>query len=417
MADPDQPKWNRVPGRGEPAAALRYALYVHIPFCRSRCHYCDFNTYAGMDEWVGSYAGAVVQEAGQLARAAADPPVLSSVYLGGGTPSRLSPDHLETLVEGIWGAFRLDPAAELSLEANPGELAPRFLEAARELGFERISLGMQSADERVLRLLGRRHNHAQTAEAVRRIRLAGFGNLNLDLIVGVPGQDLASWRATVDQALGLGPDHLSVYALSVEPGTPLASQIARRRVASPDDDLAADMLDDLDERLAAAGLHQYEISNWARGPIQANGLPASACRHNLTYWRNQPYLALGAGAHGYADAVRTANVRPIVDYIGRIRSARQAARFPISPATETWRSIGADEAARDTMLLGLRLTQAGVDRQDFILRHGQPAWETMQSAAAPLIQDGLLEWGEGSAGLRLSGRGRRLGNRVFQAFV
>ena len=400
---------------GDPTAPM--ALYVHIPFCLSRCHYCDFNTYAGMDGWMGAYVSALGREALQLAESASAAPRLASIYLGGGTPSRLSPADLTCLVAAILQAFTLEPSAELSLEANPGELAPAFLESARSLGFNRISLGMQAGEDQALRFLGRRHTHAQTVEAVGRSRQAGFANLSLDLMAGVPGQDLPAWQATVERALALEPEHVSVYALSVEPGTALEGQVARRRVAAPDDDLAADMLDWLDERLEGAGFLQYEISNWARGPAGPGQQPACACRHNLTYWTNEPYLALGAGAHGYACGVRTANVRPIPDYVRRVEARAAALRFPISLAAETWRQVGAEEAARDSMLLGLRLTHTGVSRAGYVARHGLPAWEAMLTVAQPLVEAGLLEWLEAGARLRLTARGRRLGNRVFRAFV
>ncbi len=405
------------PGRTAASPVAPLALYVHIPFCGSRCHYCDFNTYAGMDGWMADYVDALQQEAGQLARSAEFRPALGSVYFGGGTPSRLSPSDLTDLLGAIEQGFALESDAELSLEANPGELSLAFLETAHSLGFNRISLGMQAADDPDLRSLGRRHSHSETVDAVHHSRAAGFANLSLDLIAGVPGRRLPAWQATVEKALALEPDHLSVYALSVEPGTPLEAQIARRRVASPDDDVIADMLDWLDDRLAAAGMAQYEISNWAHGAPSTRAQPSFACRHNLTYWRNQPYLALGAGAHGYASAVRTANVRPIPEYVRRVRGTAAAPRYPISSAAETWRDVGEDEAARDTMLLGLRLTQTGVHRPDFTARHGPDAWELMWASAGRHLEAGLLEWLDSEECLRLTARGRRLGNRVFQAFV
>jgi oxygen-independent coproporphyrinogen-3 oxidase len=209
-----------------------------------------------------------------------------------------------------------------------------------------------------------------------------------------------------------------VYALSIEPGTPLEAQIARRRVAAPDDDRTADLLDWLDERLPAAGFQQYEISNWARAAAATgSGQPEFACRHNLSYWTNRPYLGLGAGAHGYAGGLRTANVRPIVEYVRRLTGRAGAQRFPITPAAEAWRKVEPDEAALDSMLLGLRLTHTGVGRGDYVARHGRAAWEAMLSRSSQLVEAGLLEAPDNGSSLRLTWRGRRLGNRVFREFV
>lgn len=393
------------------------AVYVHIPFCLSRCPYCDFNTYTGMQAWVPSYIRALCREAAQVADAAGGSLIADTVYIGGGTPSILPPGVLLELMEGLRSALEVPKQAEMTIEVNPGDASAAWMAAARQAGFSRLSLGMQSADARVLTFLGRRHAHADTVAAVGLARQAGFENISLDLIYGVPGQSLDSWMETVDQALGFEPDHLSAYALTVEAGTPLGDWVSTGLVSPPDDDLAADMVEWLEERLDRAGFLHYEISNWGR---RLGGDAASAARvsqHNLRYWRNQPYLGLGAGAHGYAGGLRYANAGRIPDYLTRLGERDRSPRFPLSSAVCQWRCVEPDEAARDSMLLGLRLTAWGVERDGFVARHGLPAWQALQPAVDGLILDGLLEWFDSGRRLRLTRRGRQVGNRVFQAFV
>ncbi len=393
------------------------ALYCHIPFCLSRCHYCDFVTYAGLEAKLPAYVSALCREVAQVGERTPPGLVIDTVYLGGGTPSLLEPAGLRLLGEAMHRAFHIRPGLEFTLEANPGDADAARLQAAREIGVSRLSLGMQSADDRVLGFLGRRHRQADTVSSVRLARRLGFDNLNLDLIFGLPGQSLETWQASVEAALALEPEHLSAYGLTIEAGTPLHGWIERGLVEQPDDDEAASQYEWLEERLEAAGFRHYEISNWARGPIADDRIPRFGSRHNVTYWGNRPYLGVGAGAHGYANGLRYTVVPGVDEYIQRISEPRGSDAFPLSSAAESWTPVSPEEAAMDTMLLGLRLTDKGVDMGEFRARHGEKAHQRVASSLANLCQDGLLEWVEEGRRVRLTPRGRLLANRVFREFV
>jgi oxygen-independent coproporphyrinogen-3 oxidase len=393
------------------------ALYCHIPFCVSRCHYCDFVTYAGLEARLPAYVAALCQEVVEVGERTPLGLVIDTVYLGGGTPSLLEPASLQQLGAAIQRAFRIRPEIEFTLEANPGDADAGRLQAARDIGVNRLSLGMQSADDRVLGFLGRRHRQADTVSSVRLARRLGFDSLNLDLIFGLPGQSLETWRGSVEAALALEPEHLSAYGLSIEAGTPLHHWIERGLVEQPNDDEAASQYEWLERRLDAAGFKHYEISNWARGDIGEDGIPRFASRHNVTYWGNRPYLGLGAGAHGYANGLRYTDVPMVGEYIQRLSQQAGSIAFPLSSAAESWTRVGPEEAAMDTMLLGLRLTERGVDMGEFRERHGEEAWQRVARPLARLCEDGLLEWLEAGRRIRLTGRGRLLANRVFREFV
>ncbi|HNS37813.1 MAG TPA: radical SAM family heme chaperone HemW, partial [Anaerolineaceae bacterium] len=277
------------------------SLYVHIPFCRRRCGYCDFNTYAGMESWIAHYSAALKQEITEVALAAGARLPVGTVFWGGGTPSLLPIEQIALIKNAYSQYYLLLPDAEITLEANPGTVSLPWLTELRRLGFNRLSFGMQSANPAELRLLDRAHAPQDVQSAVAWSRQVGFDNLNLDLIYGLPNQRLSDWQNTLSAALQLEPEHLSLYSLIVEPGTPLAAQVESGRLPPPDDDLAADMMDLAAEVLSAAGFVQYEISNFARGLEHS-------CHHNLQYWRNLPYLGFGAGAHGSAAGWRTANL-------------------------------------------------------------------------------------------------------------
>lgn len=401
------------------------ALYVHIPFCRARCAYCDFNTTAGLDHLMPAYAAAVcreIEEAGARWPHATG----STLYLGGGTPSLLPLPELEAILAAARDAFGLPPGAEVTLEANPGTVNRSTLAATRDLGINRLSLGVQSADDEELAMLGRIHSWREAIEAVGAARAAGFANLSLDLIYGLPGQSLESWQRTLEAVLELAPDHLSLYALSVEAGTPLATQIERGALPPPDDDRAAEMFTEAEATLAAAGFFHYEISNWAHLPEDAHGLregpsrwwPAGTdqsrseglspfvCRHNLTYWRNRPYLGLGAGASSWTGWERWTNVLHPHAYINRIAAHCR----PIGEAERIPRPLEMGE----TMMMGLRLAE-GMRADRFQTRFGSGLEDVYREELTDLRKLGLLDW-DGEVA-RLTERGRLLGNQVFQRFL
>jgi oxygen-independent coproporphyrinogen-3 oxidase len=388
-----------------------YSVYLHIPFCTHRCGYCDFNTYAGLEDLIPAYVGALCREIALLGESAGQRLPVHTVFFGGGTPSLLPPAELRRILEALGEAFELLSDVEVTLEANPGTVTRDTLSAYRSLGVNRLSLGMQSASPEELRILEREHSVFGVIQAVKAARQAGFENLNLDLIFGLPGQLLAGWQRSLELALGLGPEHLSLYALTVEHGTPLSHWVGRGLLPEPDPDLAADMYEWAAERLEQAGFGQYEISNWARR--DGNG-GLRACRHNLQYWRNQPYLGLGAGAHGYAGGFRVANVLVPAAYIQRLREGG-VQPFPRTPAAASATPIDRAAEIGETMMMGLRLTSEGVSARAFGERFGVPLGELFAKPIDKLTRQGLLEWtGER---LRLTERGKLLGNRVFVEFI
>jgi oxygen-independent coproporphyrinogen III oxidase len=370
-------------------------LYVHIPFCRAKCAYCDFNSFAGLEPLYSQYVRAVAREMETVA-----PATLRSVYLGGGTPTVLPLSDLAQILEAVQGGRSLAPAAEVSIEANPGTVDAASLSGLVALGVNRLSLGIQSFDDAELRLLGRIHTAAEALEAFRTARDAGFRNISLDLIFGLPGQSLASWRASLHRALDLAPEHLSLYALSVEPRTPLAGGIERGELPSPDPDLAADMYELAEEACAAAGYFHYEISNWARqGDLR--------CEHNLVYWRNEDYIGLGAGAHSWARGQRWANVASPPEYTALL--SRGASPVASEEAIPPELEMG------ETMMMGLRLVDEGVTFEGFRRRFGADLRQWYAVEIEELDRLGLLEIGDGR--VRLSPRGRLLANQVFYRFL
>jgi oxygen-independent coproporphyrinogen III oxidase len=393
---------------------LNYSIYLHIPFCRHRCSYCDFNTYAGMADLIPVFTQALCREIQLLAESATVTLPVRTIFFGGGTPSLMPFSELEQVFSFLRHYFDLLPGAEITLEANPGTVSLSYLAGLVRLGVNRLSLGMQSAIPAELRLLEREHEFSEVVQAVAWARRAGFENLNLDLIFGLPFQTLPTWQETLDNALALQPDHFSLYALTLEHGTPMQHQVEQNLLPAPDPDLAADMYEFAAERLDQAGYFQYEISNWAR---LNRGGGSMVCRHNLQYWRNQPYLGFGAGAHGYAGAVRTANVLAPSVYVQRCLEG-DVQVFPCTPATAEAIQVERSAEIAETMMMGLRLVQEGVSNRAFQERFGQSLEEVFGEAIKRLQNLGLLEWA-GSNGdiLRLSPQGHLLGNQVFMEFV
>lgn len=393
------------------------SLYLHIPFCRWRCAYCDFNTYAGLEALIAPYVAALEREI-RLVGEAGDRPAAHTVFFGGGTPSLLTVAQLARLLTALREAFQLAPEAEITLEANPGTVSREGLAGLRALGVNRLSLGVQSSHPHELRLLERQHLFGDVAQAVTWARAAGFDSLNLDLIFALPHQTLAEWQATVQRVLALGPEHISAYALSLEHGTPMRAWVHRGLLPMPDEDLAADMYTWADETLAANGFLQYEISNWARhaGPTApaAEALPAYACRHNVQYWRSGPYLGLGAGAHGCAAGQRYANVLAPAAYIQRLgQPAPQA--FPLSPAVAQTQPLTPAEAMGEMMMMGMRLVREGVPAAAFRERFGTELADRFGRQLRRLQARQLIEWTDDR--VRLTPPGRLLGNQVFMEFV
>lgn len=387
---------------------MPWSIYVHVPFCRVRCGYCAFNVFTDRGHLVDAYVDAVRQEIRWLGRTAHSiRRAVHSIYFGGGTPSLLSPAHIKKILTTIGDEFAVAHDVEISLEANPGTVGLAYLQAIRQAGVARLSLGMQSVHEAELALFGRLHRHEDVVETVNHARRAGFDNLSLDLIYGNPHQTRQMWQTTLAAALALAPENVSYYALEFKSGTEMARQVRYGELPMPEADLAADMYEDASEKLARAGFVQYEISNW--------GLPGKACRHNLQYWRNLPYLGLGAGAHGYAERLRTVNaMRPEV-YIQRLNAQQTALNFPRTGATIKAEEIDIETDMFETIFMGLRLLQEGLSLVDFERRYGLRLDERFGEEIAELKAWGLL-WQDGER-LKLTPRARLVSNSIFQKFI
>lgn len=373
------------------------AIYVHIPFCLAKCRYCTFNSYAGLHHLHERYVGALVREIAESARTEA-PLRASSVYLGGGTPTVLSTNLLGRILTACAEQFAVVGDAEITIEANPGTVESSHLSDLRALGVNRLSVGVQSFDDKLLGLLGRAHDAARAAETFHQARKAGLDNINLDLIYGLPTQSLSQWEKDLSTAVDLKPEHLSLYCLSVEQGTPLARLIAGGELPSPDPDLAAAMYERAEDLLADAGYVHYEISNWA--------LSGRECQHNTTYWLNRPYLGFGAGAHSYSGRFRYHNVLSPQEYVRRVEGRQEivAGREEIDRVTEL----------SETMIMGLRLCR-GVSFTEFEERFDVSFVQIYGDQMREMIELGLLD--VNGSGVRLTPRGRLLGNDVFERFL
>ena len=389
------------------------ALYVHIPFCETKCPYCDFNTYAGIEPLMGQYVDSLVAEIALWGNTLGSPQV-RTVFFGGGTPSYLPQDSIGSVIAAINNNFEVQPGAEVTMEANPGDLTLQKLEALRGLGINRLSIGVQSFDDDLLQLLGRRHTSDQATIAFHVAAEAGFENVSIDLMYGLPHQDVETWQRTLDQACGLRPKHISMYCLTLEEGTPLHQWVKIGRFPDPDPDLAADMYEAAQHTMGALAYRHYEISNWAQ--------PGYESLHNLVYGRNEPYLGVGPGAHSYLADHRFANLNSPREYIKKLTNLERAQsgrapssqeQFPPAPTVEYVERIDKKLAIAETLMMGLRL-DTGIDVREFTSRFGVPPDQVHGETIVELTSLGLLESTNGS--IRLTQRGRMLGNEVFSRF-
>jgi len=373
------------------------ALYLHVPFCRRKCHYCSFVSYERREAAIPEYIKALEKEMAYRSNGER----VHSIYLGGGTPSLLPSKHIGELFSTIRSLFTVDEDAEITMEANPGTIDRAYLEDVRDLGINRLSLGIQSLDDRELKVLGRIHTAAEAKEAVHCARAAGFDNLSLDLIYGLPGQTLASWRNTLDEALDMKPEHLSLYCLTLEDDTPMQRVIDEKRLPAIEPDQAADQYELAEDMLEEQGYGHYEISNWAK--------KGRECRHNLIYWHNLPYMGVGVAAHSYVNWHRSANTESIDTYL----KAMSAGAAP-SPVMDE--EISRELMLAETVILGLRLHE-GISA-DEIRNRLDPDIDILKyyrQQVKEMTSIGLLEVAEGC--IRLTRRGRLLGNEVFWRFL
>jgi oxygen-independent coproporphyrinogen-3 oxidase len=394
------------------------SLYVHVPFCLSKCPYCDFNTYQGIESQFDDYLGAVVAEIAGWSRALGGP-TLNTIFLGGGTPSYLPDGEVARILDAVGSAYPVRMDAEVTAECNPNDLTIERCADLRAAGVNRVSIGVQSMDNGLLAMLGRRHDADEAATALERCRSVGFDNVNLDLMYGLPEQTLEQWKNTVERTVALGPEHLSLYALTLEEGTPLRRWVEQGRLPEPDPDLAADMYDLARAALAAAGYRHYEISNWSRDGRESE--------HNLAYWRNLQWLGVGPGAHSSLGGCRFWTVRSPREYV--VRAAEWAQE---SGASGSWSSVSPDHigavptvddlevidektAAAETMFLGLRLLD-GMDLADASRKVRVDLALRYERELAELAEDGLLVW-EADGRVRLAEEAYLVANQVFTRFL
>jgi oxygen-independent coproporphyrinogen-3 oxidase len=369
-------------------------LYVHVPFCSAICHYCNFNRGLMDAALKTAYVDALVTHIGREAESA----TVDTIYFGGGTPSLLEPSEIARVIATCRASFTVTADVEVTMEANPETVDAARLAGFREAGVNRLSFGVQSFLDDELRRLGRLHGAARARAALTEARSAGFDNVSLDLMMWLPGQTVAQWLTSVDALIELAPDHASLYLLELYPNAPLQEIMARQQWSQSPDDDAADMYELAMDRLDAAGLRQYEISNVARAGFES--------RHNLKYWHDTGWLAFGCGAHGSRDGRRWKHVADTRSYVERV----QAGADPVSEA----RRLDREAQLAEALFMGLRLNE-GVDLDVYRVRFDQDVWDRYGETLEPAVQAGLLE--RNSERIRLTRRGMLLANEVMQVFV
>ena len=368
-------------------------VYLHIPFCKSRCSYCDFATDVYRNkESVERYVTSICNE---ISSSVSGQINIDTIYFGGGTPSLLTPEQVEVILETVDAHFSIHPDSEITMEMNPATVMPETLRGYRSLGVDRASFGVQTFSDRALKLLGRGHDANDARQTYRMLRDAGFENVSFDLIAGLPGQTLDDWETNLNQAIQMSPEHLSLYMLEIHEGTPLAEQVRSRRQPLPDEDLAAQMYEMMCERLAAAGYEQYEISNFSR--------PGFESRHNSKYWLLEPVYGFGVSAHSFDGNQRYSNERDTSRYVERIEG------FGVAEVNRE-----RIDAASEYVFLGLRMNK-GVDLSEYCERFGERLEEEHRSDIDELSSLGLVRMTESN--LCLTPKGMLYSNEVFQRFI
>lgn len=376
-----------------------FGIYVHVPFCATRCGYCDFNTYtagelgtsASTQSWSEALRAELATAAREFAALPTTTPPVATVFVGGGTPSLLGGDGLAAVLDAIRAEFDLAPDAEVTTESNPESTSPEFFDKIRAAGFTRISLGMQSAAPHVLAVLDRTHTPGRAVAAAREARAAGFDHVNLDLIYGTPGERDSDLDASLDAVLEAGVDHVSAYSLIVEDGTALARRVRRGELPAPDEDVLAARYERIDARLEAAGLTWYEVSNWSSGG-------AARCRHNLGYWDGGDWLGAGPGAHSHLGGVRWWNVKHPARYADRVAHGGL-------PAAD-WEDLTAADRYLERVMLALRL-RTGLPLADLDADGNAVARRIAGDGLVTLVDDRLI----------LTDRGRLLADGVVRDLV
>ncbi|MCB6216387.1 radical SAM family heme chaperone HemW [Bacillus paralicheniformis] len=374
------------------------AAYIHIPFCEHICHYCDFNKFFIQSQPVDEYLRSLEKEMANSMEAAGHPE-LKTIFIGGGTPTSLSEAQLERLLDSIHRVLKpSESLAEFAVEANPDDLSAEKLEVLKAAGVDRLSFGVQTFEDELLKKIGRVHEQKDVLVSFERARNAGFDNISLDLMFGLPGQTIGHFASSLDTALALGAEHYSVYSLIVEPKTVFYNLMKKGRLHLPPQDQEAEMYELVMRKMEEAGIGQYEISNYAKKGYES--------KHNLTYWNNEEYFGLGAGAHGYINGERTVNAGPVKHYIDLIEQSG----FPYKEKHR----VTKNEQIEEEMFLSLRKT-AGVDKEHFFQKYGRTVDDLFPKVLRSLEETGLIV--NTSKNVFLTHNGKLLGNEVFQAFL
>lgn len=403
------------------------AIYVHIPFCKRRCTYCDFITYANLDAMLPEYLEALQDE---ILSASFDVAPAKTVYIGGGTPSLMNQKQIAGILDCIKRRFGISEDAEITIEANPGTVQVDFYKQILDLGINRLSLGVQSFDDRDLKVLGRIHTRDEALASFEQARKSGFDNISLDFIFGLPEQTLAGWRKNLAQVEKLVPEHLSIYSLILGPGTLLNRWVDRGLVALPDDDLVADMFEETLAFLSRLGYVYYEISSWALGESKES-------KHNKVYWRGDEYLGFGAGAVGRVGDSRWRNTTNVKEYILKLRQVARSNKVEsasnllsngdfvhksgpdLGSAVAEVENLSVQEQMREMMMLGLRMTGEGLSEPAFYDRFRNLPEAIFGAEIEDLLSKGLVTWHQFEDGrhLVMTPKAYLLGNLVFRAFV
>jgi oxygen-independent coproporphyrinogen III oxidase len=370
------------------------SLYIHIPFCKKKCNYCDFSSFAGKEDLMPSYIESIKKES-SFTSASYNHPKVSTIFIGGGTPTLLSDELMSSLFETIKNDFDVDEKAEISVEANPGTINGAKMINLASLGVNRVSLGAQSFNDKLLKKLGRIHQAYEIVSAVEAVRAAGINNINLDLIFGLPDETLKDWENTLNKAIDLEPQHIAAYNLTIEEGTPFFTEKNKGSLHLPNEDMELDMFKLAIDKLAKNGYAHYEISNFAK--------PGFECEHNKTYWTMKNYIGLGAGAHSFINGERIENLPSIDDYIKNEPSA-------IKKSHKNTKK----ETMQEMIFLGLRLME-GFNLNDFTNRFGIGFRELYKQEIQDLTGDKMIEFK--GKNVVLTQKGLYLANEVFRKFL
>ncbi|MEC0755125.1 radical SAM family heme chaperone HemW [Bacillus haynesii] len=374
------------------------AAYIHIPFCEHICHYCDFNKFFIQSQPVDEYLRSLEKEMANSMEEAGHPE-LKTIFIGGGTPTSLSAAQLERLLDSIHRILKpSESLAEFAVEANPDDLSAEKLDVLKAAGVDRLSFGVQTFEDELLKKIGRVHEQKDVLVSFERARKAGFDNISLDLMFGLPGQTIGHLASSLDTALALGAEHYSVYSLIVEPKTVFYNLMKKGRLHLPPQDQEAEMYELVMRKMEEAGIGQYEISNYAKKGYES--------KHNLTYWNNEEYFGFGAGAHGYINGKRTVNAGPVKHYIDLIEQSG----FPYKEKHR----VTKNEQIEEEMFLGLRKT-AGIDKECFFEKYGRSVDDLFPKVLHSLEETGLIV--NTNKNVFLTHNGKLLGNEVFQAFL